>query len=174
MGGECNQEQEWEHDSRHGDRKLVLPRGRFEARGEPGDDKRGEYDAHEADTADDQDERGCDEVGEPGGLLFIPLVKIFGKDGNERRRERALGKEVARQVGDAEAEGESFVFNAGAEQVRHDGFAQESGDAAGHDGDRRDPGGTGDLFVFRHRLRFGKRRWRISDVRTVQRSGQPF
>ena len=63
-----------------------------------------------------------------GCFLAALLRQRLGEDGDKGRRQRAFGEQVAREIGDAEAEQEGVVDEAGAEQAGHDDFAQESGD----------------------------------------------
>ena len=79
--------------------------------------------------------------------LFPFRRKVLGEDGDESRRERPLGKQIAREIGDAETEQKSVIDLAGAEQARHGDLADQSGDAAQEDGGRNDAGGANQALV---------------------------
>ena len=70
----------------------------------------------------------------PGSKVRPPRACLGGeiprKDGDEGGRERAFGEQIARKVGNADAQKEGVVNRAGAEQPRHDDFAHHPGDAA--------------------------------------------
>ena len=94
------------------------------------DQLRSEDHAQRADCAYDNNERCRHQVRQASGGFLAAVGEIFGEGGNERARQRAFGKQIAGQVGDAEAQHEGVIDQAGSEQAGHDAFAQEAGDAA--------------------------------------------
>ena len=83
---------------------------------------------HTAPTTSSQ--RRGHQVGKLGGLALALGGEVLREHRNEGRGKRALGEQIARQIGNAEAEQEGVVGRARAEQARHDHFAHQAGDAA--------------------------------------------
>ncbi len=108
---------------------------------------RSEDHAERADRAYDDNQGGRHQVCQARGGLLAAIGEIFGEGGNERARERAFGKKIAGQVGNAEAQHEGVVDQAGAEQAGHHAFAQQAGDAAHQDGDGNDACRADDAFA---------------------------
>jgi len=71
-----------------------------------------------------------------GGFLAVFRL-VFGEDGHEGLRERALGEQAPQQVGQAERDVEGIGEIRGAEGGGKQAFTQQSGDARhhGHAGD---------------------------------------
>ena len=88
-----------------------------------------EDDAQHAKHADDQDQRGSDQIGKHRRFFSPFLRQRLREDGDERRGKRAFGEQIASEIGNAEAQQERVVDEPGAEQPRHHHFAHQSGDA---------------------------------------------
>ena len=88
-----------------------------------------EDDAEQTEQADDDDQGRGHQIRQQRGFLAAFLRQRLREDGDEGGRERAFGEQVAREIGNAEAQQKRVVDEAGAEQARHDDFAQQSGDA---------------------------------------------
>ena len=93
------------------------------------DPGRREDDSEQTEQADDDDQGRGDQVRQQGGLFAAFVRQRLREDGDEGGGERAFGEQVARQIGNAEAQQKRVVDEAGAEQARHDDFAQQSRDA---------------------------------------------
>ena len=86
---------------------------------------------------------------------LLPLTSEFVNVGtNASRRERALRKEIARQIGNTETEQKRIVGETGAELVSHHHFADKPGNTTDRNGDRDDSRRAHDLRI---------RRWHCFD-----------
>ncbi len=128
----------------------------MESRGQQVDPSRAEDDASQAEKANHDDQRRCDQIGQHGCFLLALLRESLREDGNESGRQCAFGKQIAREIGNAEPEQERVVDEAGAEQARHDDFAHQSSDAR-HGHRHRDHPGRPDHALGRRRIvNFGR------------------
>ena len=75
--------------------------------------------------------------------LLRPLRQLAGERGHERRRHRALGEQVAQQVGNPEGDVVGVHRSAGAEVGGEHAFAGDAEDPAGQGGDADEARGTG-------------------------------
>ena len=117
-----------------------------ESFGQQVDERGAEDDSQNAEHADDENQRGGDQVGKNGGFLAALLRQGLAEDGDEGGRERAFGEQVAREIGDAEAQQEGVVDEAGPEQAGHHDFAQQARDAGHGHGHGDDAGGPNHAF----------------------------
>lgn len=92
---------------------------------------------------------------EAGGFLAAAGGERLGEGGDEGRGQGAFGKQVAGEVGDAEAEQKGVVDEAGAEDAGEDDFAEQAGDAAGENGERDDARRAHDIIGRRRVLEAG-------------------
>ena len=124
-----------------------LPGHVFEARRHQPDELRREEHSRRANGADHQDQRRGREVRELLRLALSAGLQVLRKDRDERRRERAFGEKVARQVRNPHSEQERVVNLARAEQARHDHLARHPGNPAHRDGGGDRPGGTDEAVI---------------------------
>ncbi len=151
LRGQRHQQQEGEHDARQLHRQLEFSGHLVETGSEQIHPGGREDDAEQTEQADDDDEGGGHQVREQRGFLAAFVLQRLGEDGDEGGGERAFGEEVARQIGNAEAQQKRVVDEARAEQARHDDFAQQSGDAR-HGHRHRDHPGRPDHALGRRRI----------------------
>ena len=84
--------------------------------------------------------------------------QILREDRNEGGGKRALGEQIAREIGDAEAQQKRVVSLAGAEQARHDHLAHQPADAAQKNRGRDHARRSASRFRFWRRPPRGRRR----------------
>ena len=88
---------------------------------------------------DDGQERREDRAGQFPCLLFAPRRPVFRVHGNEGRRHRTLGKQLAEEARDAERDEKGIGSRRRAEQSGQDHVADEAEDTAGKRGDADHP-----------------------------------
>ena len=79
-----------------------------------------------AQRAHDDDQRRGHQIRQARGFFLAAVRQILGEDGDERARKRAFGEQIARQIGNAEAEHERVVDQPRAEQPRHHALAHQA------------------------------------------------
>jgi hypothetical protein len=113
-----------------------------EARSDQADKLRSEDHPQQAERTDDHDERRRDEIGQRCRFFAAPLRQILSKHRHECRRQRALSKQITRQIWNAKPDVERVVRLARTEQRGHYHLAHQPRDAAREDGNRHDPRGA--------------------------------
>ena len=86
-----------------------------------------------------------DAIRQPERFLFAFLLQGLGESRDERRRQRALGEQVAQQIGHAKRGEKGVVLQAGAEQAGEDLVAHQTEHAARHHGEADDAGVARDV-----------------------------
>src|ERR1035441_10589271 len=134
LRGERDQHQEGTHDAREQHGQLEFAGHGAEPRRQQGDQLRAEDHAQRAHRTHHQDERGCDDIREFGGLAFSLAGEVLGEDRNKGRRKSALGEQVAGEVGNAKGDLEGVVRGAGGEEAPPAHFPHQAGEAAQRNG----------------------------------------
>ena len=100
-------------------------------------------DAEHGDQAQDDRGQGRDLVGQAPGGALVPDGGGLAEHGDEGRRQRPFGEQVAQQVGDAEGDGERVHHAPAAEQGGEDLLARQPEHAAAQHREPDDPRGAG-------------------------------
>ena len=150
LGGQRHQQQEREHGAseRGGELGLAGHLGEFSR--EQLDQLRAPNHTRRADRAHGQQQDGGHKVREVGSLPLSLGGQVGGEGGDKGGRQRALGEQIACEVGNAKADDKRVIGHAGAEQPGHGDLTSQSGEAAEEDR-RRHHAGRAHHIVLRRR-----------------------
>ena len=123
-----------EGPTQHLDRELVLAGLLGEARRETEDHERRGDDAEHGHADQHGAERAGDAADEFTHLVVAAPYLVLRDHGDEGLRERPLGEQATQEVRDLEGDQERVHQRAGAERLRIDHIAQQSGDAGEESG----------------------------------------
>jgi hypothetical protein len=111
-----------------------------EAGSEQFDERAGEQHAERAQSTHDHHQQSTGDVRELARFFGVLRREIARERGDECRRQRAFGEQIACEVGDAVADAVGVERSARAEQPAQYAFANESGDTANGDAGGDDAG----------------------------------
>jgi len=128
-GDQRHEQDVGKHHARHRDRQRHRQRVGRKAAGHQQHDRGRKHDAGDRQRQKRPEHHGRHMVGQHAGGAIALLVLVFGEDGHEGLRERALGEQSAQQVGDAEGDEEGVGVDGRAKGPGDKKLADQAGDA---------------------------------------------